>query len=103
MPHHHDFVEKHAFFMALCRIIRQTGLEAETGAIWRSKKYPLGQPISDGFILGMGPNPDGKSMVYKLDITLWDECYFAKEIPIAIDGTCVDHECTLKFLQDLFA
>jgi hypothetical protein len=98
----HWLKEKQVFFIALCKIIRRAELQPDTGPVWRSTKYTTGQPVGEGFILGIGPNPQGQTMALMMDISLWEDCYFAKEIPLAVEGTCATSETTVEFLNSLF-
>lgn len=77
-------------FIAVCRLIRKNNIEAETGAIWRSKYYPGGEPADDGyFLMGIGVNPD-KPLAFLLADAVWDDCYFAKELPAAPFSTTAE-------------
>lgn len=68
-------------FIALCRIIRKTNIEADTGLVWKSLCQSGGQTLDDRyFVLGIGIN-SAEPLFFYLPMERWEECYFAKELP----------------------
>lgn len=88
-------------FIALCRIIRTTGLTDDTGPVWKSLRNNDGSPAQKGyFFLGIG-TAQGKQILYQMPEGRWDDCYFAKELSMAPahDGHTPDD--LLRRLKDL--
>lgn len=73
--------------IALCRVIRQTGHDQNTGVVWKSKipdALATAKDVAfqhDLFLLGIGLNkPENETIYFFLPLAKWEDCWFAREL-----------------------
>lgn len=72
--------------VALCRVIRQTGYDHNSGVVWKTrfakeKDSESNALPKDIFIMGVGLNKtESETICFFLPLKKWDECWFAREL-----------------------
>ena len=90
-------------FITLCRIIRKTHIEADTGGVWRSLQNDNGHPAPAGcFYMGIGQTPD-HPLFFLIPLNRWEETYFAKELATAPPFTLFPTSARVEKIREMLS